>query len=197
MGFDLIKGSKTFRNAILECDRALASLDDKPSWSIAEELSKEEHETNIYKAEYSQPMCTAIQLGLVAILNSWGLSPDVVVGHSSGEIAAAYAAGLVSVQDTIINAYYRGLVLNQRSNESHNATSKGSMCAVGLSDIEAAKMLKKFAGRVKLAAINSQSSCTLSGDCDAIKELIDECNGRGCFCRELRVDVGMFCTKLL
>ena len=190
MGKALIEYSPLFRKTITECDDILAGLSDKPSWSIVKELQKGPDETNAHKAEYSQPLCTALQLGLVTVLDSWGLKPDVVVGHSSGEIAAAYTAGLMSMSDAITNAYYRGLVLSETVMKSDDRAPKGSMCAVGLSQDKAIELLSDFADRVQLAAVNSPTSCTLSGDKDAIEEISAICQSRGHFCRKLRVDVG-------
>ena len=192
MGKSLIEYSPLFRKTISECDSILAGLSDKPSWSIAKELQKGPDETNVCKAEYSQPLSTALQLGLVTLLGSWGLKPDVVVGHSSGEIAAAYAAGFMSMSDAITNAYYRGLALSESVNNSDNRVSGGSMCAVGLSQDKAMELLGDFSDRIQLAAVNSPTSCTLSGDRDAIEEIIAICRTRGHFCRKLRVDVGKF-----
>lgn len=191
MGKALIEYSPLFRKIITECDDILASLPDKPSWSIVEELRKSPDEANVHKAEYSQPLCTALQLGLVTLLDSWGLKPDVVVGHSSGEIAAAYTAGLMSMSDAITNAYYRGLVLSESVNKLNDGASRGSMCAVGLSQHKAMELLGDVADQVQLAAVNSPTSCTISGDRDAIEEIIAICRTRGHFCRKLRVDVGM------
>ena len=190
MGKALLDYSPLSRKTINECDSILAGLSDKPSWSIVEELQRSPDETNVHKAEYSQPLCTAVQLGLVTVLASWGLKPDVAVGHSSGEIAAAYVAGLVSMSDAITNAYYRGLVLSKSFNKSDDKALRGSMCAAGLSHDKAVELLIDFSGRVQLAAVNSPTSCTLSGDQDAIEELITICQSRGHFCRRLRVDVG-------
>ena len=190
MGKALLEYSPLFRQTISECDSILAGLSDKPSWSIAKELQKGPDKTNIHKAEYSQPLCTALQLGLVTLLDSWGVKPDVVVGHSSGEIAAAYAAGFMSMSDAITNAYYRGLVLSEGVNNSDKRVSGGSMCAVGLSQDKALELLGDFSDRIQLAAVNSPTSCTLSGDSDAIEEIIAICRTRGHFCRKLRVDVG-------
>ena len=111
MGKSLIEQSLIFQGVLLECERILANLSDKPTWSIIEELLKANNESNVYKSEYSQPLCTALQIGLTELWRSWGLVPKVVVGHSSGEIGAAYAAGFISLQDAIVIAYYRGLVL--------------------------------------------------------------------------------------
>ena len=189
MGKSLLDGSSLFKQTILECDRVLRSLPDPPSWSILDEFCKDKHATNIYAAEYSQPLCTALQLGILAMFESWGVQPDVVVGHSSGEIAAAYAAGQSSLADAITNAYYRGLISSKGADES---SPKGAMCAVGVGEESVSKMLRGFSGRIQLAAVNSPTNCTVSGDSDAIEELIDLCKESVIFCRKLRVDVGSY-----
>ena len=111
MGKVLIKQSDIFKSVLLECDQALQSLPDKPQWSIIDELSKPSTESRVYQTMFSQPLCTALQLGLVAVWKSWGLVPNAVIGHSSGEIAAAFAAGMISLRDAMVIAYYRGSCL--------------------------------------------------------------------------------------
>lgn len=186
MGMSLVEHCPLFRSIVQECDRLLSDLPDPPAWTIMEELYKAKETSNIYKAEYSQPLCTALQLGLVAVLESWGVTPDAVVGHSSGEICAAYAAGMLSLRDAIVVSYYRGLVLGRSSAEK----SEGSMCAVGLNEGDANALIEPFAGRVQFAAINSSSSCTLSGDAEAIRKISEQLVSEKRFCRELKVDQG-------
>ena len=186
MGMSLIDHCPLFRSMLYKCDRLLSELPDPPAWTITEELSQAKETSNIYKAEYSQPLCTALQLGLVTVLESWGVTPDAVVGHSSGEICAAYAAGILSLRDAIVVSYYRGRVLGCPSIQQ----SEGSMCAVGLNEADANTLIENFAGRVQIAAINSPSSCTLSGDVDAIRVVVEQLVKERRFCRELKVDQG-------
>ncbi len=189
MGASLLDHSPLFRSVLHECDRYLSELPEPPAWNIIEELSKAKEISNIYKAQFSQPLCTALQLGVVTILKSWGVNPDAVVGHSSGEICAAYAAGILSLRDAMAVSYYRGLVLG-----CHPArTSKGSMCAVGLNEGDAEALIAGFAGSVQIAAVNSPGSCTLSGDIDAIRGIVEQLTKDNQFCRELKVDQGMSC----
>lgn len=189
MGKQLLQSSLLFQSVIAECDRALQMLHDGPSWNIAEELVKPKGESQLTKASFSQPMCTALQIGLVEIWKSWGITPAAVVGHSSGEVAAAYASGFLSLRDAIVVAYYRGLYLGENAPIKQEGP-KGAMCAVGLGEAECAPLLKKYKGRVALAAVNSPSSSTLSGDADAIQNVVAECAENGTFCRALRVDMG-------
>ncbi|KAK6541942.1 hypothetical protein TWF694_007715 [Orbilia ellipsospora] len=188
MGKGLIETSSLFKSVLEECDRILQSLPDGPDWSIIDELEKPKSSSRIYIATFSQPLCTALQLGLIELWKSWGIKPNAVVGHSSGEIAAAYAAGILSLRDAIITAFYRGLFLN-KSPEAQSEGPKGAMCAIGLSQERANKVVRKYKGKIALAAINSPTSCTLSGDEDAIEAVVKTCGEDGTFCRALRVDM--------
>jgi acyl transferase domain-containing protein len=190
MGKILLEQSPLFKAVLLECERVLSGLPDKPTWSIIDELLKSGDDSNIYQSCFSQPLCTALQLGLVALWRSWGLAPSAVVGHSSGEIAAAYAAGYISLRDSMVIAYYRGLCLASVAAASPAKKPNGAMCAVGLGEEHAAVLLERFDGRVQLAAINSPGSCTLSGDRGAIEDIVGLYGGTGIFCRQLRVDTG-------
>lgn len=189
MGKQLIASSATFATIIDKCDDFLASLQDRPVWKIREEICKPPKLSNVNDSRFSQPLCTALQLGLVEVWKEWGVTPRAVFGHSSGEVAAAYAANILSLRDAIVVAYYRGLYMST-SNSTDNLGPKGAMCAVGLSEIESASLLKPYSGRAVIAAINSPSSCTLSGDQDAILDVLGTSKERGFFCRALRVDMG-------
>ncbi len=117
----------------------------------------------MYKAELSQPLCTAVQLGIVNSLKRSGIVPDAVVGHSSGEIAAAYAAGALSLREAITNSYYRGLITKYQE-------SSGAMAAIGLS---AEATIPFLADGVVIAADNSPQSTTISGDLDKVEQVVE------------------------
>lgn len=87
MGGDLVKYD-VYRNSLENCENTLRSLGCR--WSLSEELNRSAADTNLNLAEFSQPACTALQIALVDLLQHWGIQPSAVVGHSSGEIAAAY-----------------------------------------------------------------------------------------------------------
>lgn len=196
MGKHLLQASPLFRSVVAECDRTLQSLPDGPSWTIAEELSKPKQKSRLNKASFSQPICTALQVGLVEMWDSWGITPSSVVGHSSGEIGAAYAAGFLSLRDAIVIAFYRGLYLGEDAPVKRDGPA-GAMCAIGLGEPGCTEILKTYQGRVALAAVNSPGSCTLSGDADAIQEVVATCGEKGIFCRALRVDMGKWLTAQL
>ena len=103
-------------------------------WYLLEELEKTGEESCINQAWLSQPCCTAVQVALVDLLSSWGIQPDVVCGHSSGEIAAAYAAGALSAGEAITAAHHRGAVTSRQKRV-------GTMAAIGMSWAETEKYL--------------------------------------------------------
>jgi NADPH:quinone reductase-like Zn-dependent oxidoreductase len=132
-------------------------------------------------------VCSALQIALVDLLRSWNVYPDSVTGHSSGEIAAAYASGALSMEDAMKVAYYRGLCASKilASNEV-----RGSMIAVGVSaEVIEPYISRLVSGKVDVACINSPSSVTVSGDAEAIAELADRLKEKSIFYRRLAVDV--------
>ncbi|RKK66596.1 Nonribosomal peptide synthetase 14 [Fusarium oxysporum] len=187
MGAELYSQSARFRQSINELQESLDSLPDAPSWSLASELLALPESSRVKVAEIAQPICTAVQIALVDLAHVAGISFHAVVGHSSGEIAAAYTAGYLSARDAIRIAYYRGL----HSHLSSSPTGQpGKMMAIGLS-FQAAKSFcerPQFLGRISVAASNARSSVTISGDADAIVEAKGVLDTEGVFARELQVD---------
>ena len=106
MGKELFVEFPIFRNAVAEMDASLGLLPHPPSWSLKELILEPKATSRIMDPSYSQPTCTAIQIGLVKLLVSWGISLSAVLGHSSGEIAAAFAAGFITSAEAICIAYY-------------------------------------------------------------------------------------------
>ncbi|KAK3988255.1 hypothetical protein QBC44DRAFT_398459 [Cladorrhinum sp. PSN332] len=174
MGAELVETSEQAASLLASMDEALAQLPeaDRPSWTLREQLLAEAKSSQVASAAVAQPLCTAVQVILVELLRLCGIGFAAVVGHSSGEIGAAFAAGALSAEDAIRIAYYRGL----HSRLAGGADGvKGAMLAVGTSLEDAEELCNDeyFAGRVKVAACNSASSMTISGDEDAIDEMVD------------------------
>jgi acyl transferase domain-containing protein len=187
MAKELMEDFPSFDRDITALNKVLQSLPDAPSWDIKPELIKIGALSFLRKAAYAQPMVTAVQIALVNLLRSWGISPAAVVGHSSGEMAAAYAAGAITAEEAIIIAYYRGQV-------TRKVTSRGGMAAVGLGREEVTPYLTKG---VVIACENSGSSVTLSGDhevlasvCEAIQDAIPDV-----FVRSLQVEMAYHSRK--
>ncbi|KAK4449716.1 hypothetical protein QBC34DRAFT_463102 [Podospora aff. communis PSN243] len=187
MGTKLFATSTVFRESILEMESVLESLpDEPPKWMLSAELLATTDNSRVHEAAIAQPLTTAVQVALVDLLQSLGLQLSAVVGHSSGEIGAAYAAGLLSKQDAIKVSYYRGLSVSAGA----STRSAGKMMAVAMSFDQATAFCgePRFAGRIALAASNSPSSMTLSGDASAIDEAKAVLDEQQIFARLLRVD---------
>ncbi|KAJ8063293.1 hypothetical protein OCU04_008523 [Sclerotinia nivalis] len=181
MGRELLYDQVKFRETIRRMDTILQSLQHPPAWSIEAELDKPLETSKVNRAEISQPLCTALQIAIFNMLNAAGVQPSAVVGHSSGEIAAAYATGAIGMEEAIIIAYYRGFVTT-------NQKLKGAMAAVGLGSEEVSKFLKPG---VVIACENSPDSTTISGDEDVILDVIEEIKSHqhGILARRLKVDI--------
>ncbi|KAI9035214.1 lovastatin nonaketide synthase [Aspergillus affinis] len=189
MGKQLLERVPCARQIIAELDASLASLPVKhrPSWTLLELLLNESGTSAIGEAAISQPICTAVQVLLVRLLRLAGVQFEAVVGHSSGEIAAAYAAGFLSASDSVRIAYYRGFGAGVAGGQNQE---KGAMLAVGASFEEVTDLcqLDGMRGRIAVAACNSPWSVTLSGDIDAIESAKSVLDSDGKFTRMLRVD---------
>ncbi|KAI8623623.1 polyketide synthase [Xylariaceae sp. FL1651] len=159
MGSDLFQ-YQVFRDSITRLDDTLKGLEKPPPHSM-EDILQGNCQVDVDIPEISQSICTAVQIGLVDLLASWKVIPSVVVGHSSGEIAAAYTAGRITAMEAIVTAYCRGRAAS-------GGQERGSMLAVGLSAEEVEEHLRVFESRVVIAGINSPKSVTISGDHDAI-----------------------------
>lgn len=187
MGLELITTFPAAKSILERLQKRLDQLPagDRPSWSLLQELQKDAL-TRVMSAAISQPLCTAIQIIQVDLLRAAGIDFSAVVGHSSGEIAAAYAAALLSAEDAICIAYYRGL----HSGLSQGTAQKGGMMAVGTSAEDAEDLLgfPEFVGRACVAAVNSKQSVTISGDQDALRDLEVVFGDEEKFARFLKVD---------
>ncbi|KAL5371652.1 hypothetical protein DPSP01_014110 [Paraphaeosphaeria sporulosa] len=164
MGAELIHYYPSFLRTIKHLDSTLASLPNGPSWTIEEVLQLPADQSPVNDAEYAQPLCTAIQIALVQLLGEWGITPKVTIGHSSGEIGAAYAAGLLTASEAMTAAYFRGKAVS-------SVKTDGAMMAVGLGAEAVQEYIQDFTGRVSIACHNSPSSVTLSGDAAALEEV--------------------------
>ncbi|KAI9037475.1 type I polyketide synthase [Aspergillus affinis] len=184
MGHDLLKSFQAARDMIDHLDAVLLRLPDPPNWTLLDELTSPRDPERTRQPEFSQPLVTALQLALLATLKVWGVLPHSVVGHSSGEIAAACAAGYISDEQAISLAYRRGKVCQNTRDE--NDTRLG-MLAVGLGTEDVSKYLDE-SKEVQIACFNSPSSTTLSGPVTKLERLKEQLTENGEFARMLQVD---------
>jgi acyl transferase domain-containing protein/NADPH-dependent curcumin reductase CurA/NADP-dependent 3-hydroxy acid dehydrogenase YdfG len=194
MGAELARDYPIFATALDAADGTLRALG--ADFSLKEEMLRPADTSLINAAHISQPACTALQIALTLLLSSWGIHPAAVVGHSSGEIGCAFAAGIIGLEDAMKIAYYRGqcmLSLKQKS----AGRPQGTMMAVGTSVESVRPLLDAVTkGYVTVACINSPSSVTLSGDVEAIKELQPILTEKSIFNRELKVGVAYHSAHL-
>ncbi|WYZ41095.1 hypothetical protein EsH8_IV_001436 [Colletotrichum jinshuiense] len=186
MGKDLLQYFPWTRSILEELDTVLQSLPDPPSWSLINELTESRTPEHLRQPEFSQPLVTALQLCLIAVLESWGIKPQSVVGHSSGEIAAAYAAGFLDRAGAIKASFYRGRAALNRQAEAERDVG---MLAVGVGAEVLSAYLEKYAGEAWIACFNSPSSLTVSGRRAPLEALAAELKADGHFARLLQVDL--------
>ncbi|KAH8803554.1 hypothetical protein F5884DRAFT_888903, partial [Xylogone sp. PMI_703] len=150
-------------------------------WDLIEEILKKKDKSMIYEPDVSQAACTALQVALVDLALDCGIKPVFVIGHSSGEIAAAYAKGSIGREAAWKLAYLRGML-------SKKMTKKGAMIAVGISkELSESYIDLVTSGKLVVACVNSPSSVTLSGDVQAVQEIQDLLDREGIFNRRLSV----------
>ncbi|KAI8626307.1 ketoacyl-synt-domain-containing protein [Xylariaceae sp. FL1651] len=185
MGRELYQQYPVFANAIDYADVCLSSLG--ATWSLLEELRKDEKTSAVGEAHISQPSCTAIQLALTDLMRSWGIRPAAVAGHSSGEIGAAYAAGVLTFETCMAVAYHRGRLIPVLKEKY--PTMRGAMMAVGGSKEEFEPLISEIReGEIRIACYNSPTSLTISGDEAGIDELKKVVEEKQLFNRKLFVD---------
>ncbi|KAL8657370.1 MAG: hypothetical protein Q9226_001979 [Calogaya cf. arnoldii] len=175
-----------FAQTLHDADAILHSLGAK--WSLIDELLKDSDSSRIAQPFLSQPTTTAIQIALVNLLATWNITPVAVVGHSSGEIAAAYAARALSLADCMLIAYQRGVLAG--SLKETRPDRPGGMIAIGASPAKVRPMLKRLgSARAVVACVNAPSLVTASGDERAIRRLQTVAEEESLLNRRLKVDV--------
>ncbi|KAF3003829.1 t1pks [Neopestalotiopsis sp. 37M] len=189
MGRDLLLNtacSDIFRRSI-QTSRDILKEFDAP-WDLEVELTRQDSKVEINKADLAQPATTAVQIALTELLRAQGVEPAMVIGHSSGEIAAAYAAGRLSQKAALFIAYHRGFM---SAASKKRGLPRGAMLSLGLGEHDASLYLQNLErGQAVVACVNSPSSVTISGDADAIEEVMSRVAARrdGTFQRKLLVD---------
>ena len=184
MGSSLLRTNSSFAKSMAKSDVILREMG--ASWNLLDEIQKHQTKSRLGESCIAQPANTALQIALVDLLVALGISPQVVLGHSSGEIGAAYAAGIVSHRTALQIAYHRSFISDLCREQDHN---KGAMLAVGLSEDKVRPFLAETLGKkVSVACVNSPSSTTISGDEAAIIGLSNTFSRFGILNSRLKVD---------
>ncbi|KAL8880106.1 MAG: hypothetical protein Q9198_002417 [Flavoplaca austrocitrina] len=186
MARELISSYQVFRSILVVSDLHFRKLGS--SWSLMDELMKPSQTSLVNSAAIGQPICTAIQCALVELLKSWNITPTSVMGHSSGEIAAAYAAGAILLESALSISYHRGSLASTRL--EGNTKIRGAMIAASVSQADAQIFIGKIRpgrGKAVVACVNSPGNVTLAGDKPAIMALQSMFEARQIFARRLQV----------
>ncbi|RMZ40965.1 polyketide synthase [Aspergillus flavus] len=185
MGRELITTYPVFKASLDEADGHLRDLG--ADWSLVEELGRDAKASRVNQTAFSIPICAAVQIALVRLLETWGVTPAAVTSHSSGEIAAAYTVGAISLRLAMAIAYYRSKLAAEMTS---SGPIKGGMLAVGLGHVDVEQYLERLTcdARAVVACVNSPSSTTMAGDVEAIEELETLLKAEDVFARRLRVD---------
>ncbi|KAG1694693.1 Phthiocerol synthesis polyketide synthase type I PpsA [Nymphon striatum] len=155
MGCELLDKEPLFLETVLEINKLINEFDDI---SLIDEFKASEEESRLHLTEVAQPLLFALQVGLIRVLESHGLKADAVIGHSVGEVAAAWAAGALNLAQATE-------VIYRRSHAQGKTSGMGRMAAAAISELDANKLIKDLSLEkdVSIAGINSPKSVTLSG----------------------------------
>ncbi|MFG2385396.1 type I polyketide synthase [Streptomyces avermitilis] len=179
MGRELWDASPVFRARMEECGQALSPYVD---WSLRDVVFRDAEDPLWSRVDVVQPVLWAVMVSLAAVWRSFGVEPAAVVGHSQGEVAAACVAGGLSLEDGArVVAVRSRLVLEKLS-------GKGGMVSVALPVGDVEERLARFEGRIGVAAVNGPTSVVVSGEPDALDELLAECEESGVRARRIAVD---------
>jgi acyl transferase domain-containing protein/NADPH:quinone reductase-like Zn-dependent oxidoreductase/acyl carrier protein len=178
MGRELMEVEPIFRQKLEACDEIFHK---HAGWSILKELLADEEHSVMAETRVAQPANFLIQAALSELLKTYGIVPDVVVGHSVGEIPAAYISGALSLNDALLVSYHR-------SRLQQTTAGSGTMLAVGIPESEAGDLIKSYK-TVSIAAVNSPASVTLSGKKAVLKKIAQVFEAKGIFNRMLQVEV--------
>ncbi|MGY6026847.1 SDR family NAD(P)-dependent oxidoreductase [Streptomyces spinosirectus] len=161
MGVELMAGSEAFRKELTRIDE---TVQRHVGWSVLNVLRAPEEFSPLDRTEYLQPVLFAVNAALAAAWRRLGVAPDAVIGHSLGEIAAAYSAGALTLDDAVT-------VVTGRAHAVVPLVGRGGMVSVELARSEVEELLAPYADRLFVAAVNSGTSTAVAGDADALAEL--------------------------
>ncbi len=179
MGAGLWESSPVFAGQMRACVEALAPFCD---FSLEDVVRGRAGGVDVERVDVVQPALFAVMVSLAGLWRAFGVKPSVVVGHSQGEIAAAYVAGALSLEDAARVVALRSKAL------ADELSGRGGMVSVSLARGEAEALLEGFGDRLSLAVVNGPGSVVVSGEPLALEELLGVCESRGVRARQIAVD---------
>ena len=178
MGIELLDTAPVFAQHIEACAEAFAEFVD---WSLTDVLRGAPGAPGLDRVDVVQPVLFAVMVSLAELWKSVGVRPDAVIGHSQGEIAAAYVAGALSLRDA-------AKVVTLRSKLLTGLAGPGGMVSIACGADQAQELLAPFGNRIGIAAVNGRSAVVVSGEVTALEELIQLCTDRELRTRRIDVD---------
>ncbi|MGW6269156.1 type I polyketide synthase [Streptomyces sp. NPDC055060] len=178
MGVELMRTSPVFAEHLTAC---AAALEPFTGWDLLDVLGQVEGVPGLDRVDVVQPALWAVMVSLARLWEHLGVTPDAVVGHSQGEIAAAHVAGVLSLEDA-------ARVVALRSRAIAGIAGRGGMVSLPVSADAAAELIARWEGRVAVAVVNGPSSTVVAGDADALAELLVHCESEGIRARRIPVD---------
>lgn len=179
MALELMQTQPVFKQSMEACAAAISAV---TSWSLLDILNVPEQDARWEQIDIIQPALFAIQASLAALWRSWGVEPDAILGHSLGEVTGAYVAGVLSLEDAV-------KVIVHRSKLMRRTSGQGAMAVVGLSLDETGVLLKGYEARLSIAVSNSPRSTVISGEPQALEQVLTTLRAQNVFCRAVKVDV--------
>ncbi|MGW7055374.1 SDR family NAD(P)-dependent oxidoreductase [Streptomyces sp. NPDC054887] len=179
MGAQLLDDSPVFATAMTECAQALGAYVD---WSLIDVIRQTEDAPGFDRVDVVQPASFAIMVSLARLWQHHGLTPDAVIGHSQGEIAAAHIAGALTLDDAA-----RIVTLRSQAIGAHLA-GHGGMMSLPLPLDTAKERIAPYQGRIEIAAVNGPTSTVVAGDANALDNLHTQCETDGIRSRKIPVD---------
>lgn len=174
----LFQNEEVYQAKLRRCDELLKAY---APWSLLEELSVEPEKSRLHHTRFAQVAIFAVQAAMTDLWRSWGIESEAVVGHSVGEVAAAYAAGVLTLEEALHVVYERGRLMEQ-------ANEIGRMVAVGLSADEIRGQIAGYNGALSIGAINGPHSTVVSGETEAIHDLAAKLAQKDIFTQMLDVN---------
>ncbi|HEV7361476.1 MAG TPA: acyltransferase domain-containing protein, partial [Mycobacterium sp.] len=178
MGAELLDSSKVFAEQLNRCEKALG---EHVEWSLIDVIRGAPGAPGLDRVDVVQPVLWAMMVSLAELWRSVGVHPDAVIGHSQGEIAAAYVAGALSLEDA-------ARVVALRSRLLVRLSGAGGMVSLACSLPQARELLAQSGDRLNIAAVNGVSAIVVSGEVDALEELMRRCGGADVRARRIDVD---------
>ncbi|NES05390.1 MAG: acyltransferase domain-containing protein, partial [Okeania sp. SIO2F4] len=177
MAQELYETAPVFRAALDKCDKILGKLNGK---SLVEIIYKETQPSVLNQTAYTQPAIFAIEYALYQLWQSWGIKPDVVMGHSVGEYVAATVAGVFSLEDGLKLIAARGRLMQE-------LPEGGEMVSLMASESKVESVLAPYAEKVAIAAINGPESTVISGEGEAVRSIVKSLESEGIKTKKLEV----------